>query len=348
MTENKKPRFYGLDLLRLLFIFSILIFHTYETFFYNNEFILSDKKTVFLFLHVFARSFSFSGFGFVTLTSFLLGSLALTRKRWMYLMGVLSLGFVLLSWMEADGENLFFFQWDIYTFHFFSFALIWILNISPTLIKVVSFSALPLLFFPIWQLDVFLPDNTFIKDALLGDCSIIGHGSWPIFPWVAIPLVSYSLARYIFSSPLRLGKLGTFDKKEKWLWPLLLFLTLPFIGGYFSTPIGPGFACYVHRRPPIEFWSHWLWVIFFMRVSFLKTVNVYLKSKDTVQFLSKLQWSRNIGLAYAIHFAFLNLGYQGLSLYEKYPPLLDLFFITMLVGVEVTCRILIYLKNKCW
>lgn len=343
MNTPSKPRFYALDVLKLIWLVTILHFHSYETFFYNDDFIMGAGESLLWVLHYPIRALSFSGFAIVTLTSFLLGWVHLTAKKWMSLMGILGLGALLLAWLNGDQNHTFYLQWDIYYFHFASFGIIALLQTQKKWLYALSVAFLPLLFIPVWNWDYLLNNTGWIKDAVLGDCTKDGHGSWPLLPWLAMPLAMYSLADVIKSDPSYKQRLFSFDKKELWVWSILLIAALPWLDGYFFTPIGPQFGCYMHRQPPLSFWSHWIWVLFLIRMGFLNTVNDYLKSKKWVQFISSLEWSKNMGLAYALHFLFLNIGYRWIDVFREHQFLVDIFNISMLVGVELACRILRYL-----
>lgn len=345
-TPTPAHRFYGLDVLRLVWLFAIIYFHTLENFFYDNTYVLALGSSLFSFFQYPVRALVFSGFAIVTLSSFLLGWIDMSRKKWISLMGVLALGALFLSWLEGDEAQTFYIQWDIYYFHFASFGLIALLQLRRELLYTVTILFLPLLFFPVWNWDHLLDSTAWLKDLLLGDCTREGQGSWPLIPWLAIPLAMYSLAKYIQSHPNLKNKIHTLEKKETLIWAVLLITAIPWLGGYFHTPIGSKFSCYVHRRPPIEFWSQWLYVLFAMRISLLKSVNTYLHQKTIITHISKLQWSKNMGLAYALHFIFLNIGYNWKTTYLKEQFWIDIFFISMIVGVELTCRFLAFLHQK--
>lgn len=341
MNETRKTRYLGIDLLRLIWLFAIIYFHTLETFFYNNDYTLHFGESLFSFFQYPVRSLTFSGFAIVSLSSFLLGWITMDKRKWATLMGVLALGALFLSWLEGDEEKIFYIQWDIYYFHFASFALIGILQVRRSLLYTTTLLSLPLLFLPVWQWDHTLDSYGYIKDLLLGDCSRqVGQGSWPLLPWIAIPLTMYSLAKWIQSNT-KIKQCFHFPHPHEWyVWAVLLITSLPWIGGYFWTPIGPDFSCYVHRRPPIEFWSQWIWVIFFMRLSFIESINKKLKQQTWLHPISNLQWSKNMGLAYAIHFVFLNLGHNFTDHFQTNALYLDIFFLSLLTGVELTCRLL--------
>lgn len=341
MSQKDKTRYLGIDLLRLIWLFAIIYFHTLETFFYNNDYVLSLGDSLFSFFQYPVRALTFSGFAIVSLSSFLLGWITMGKKKWATLMGVLALGALFLSWLEGDEQQMFYIQWDIYYFHFASFALIAVLQVRRWLLYGATVLTLPLLFFPVWSWDYLLNDYGYLKDLLLGDCSRqIGQGSWPLLPWIAIPLIMYSGAKWIQSHP-NIKHAFLYPKKQEWmLWAVVLLASLPWIDGYFWTPIGPDFSCYVHRRPPIEFWSQWVWILFLMRLSFVRSVNDFLHRQKWLRPISNLQWSKNMGLAYALHFIFLNVGHNWTEQYRTHGLYLDAFFISLLVGVEISCRLL--------
>lgn len=341
MNTRYKTRYYGFDLLRLTWLFAIIYFHTLETFFYSNTYDLALGESLFSYFQYPVRALTFSGFAIVSLSSFLLGWITMDRKKWISLMGVLALGALFLSWLEGDENQTFYIQWDIYYFHFASFALIGVLQIRKPILYVVSLLFLPLLFYPVWIWDSALDSWGWWKDLLLGDCSRqVGQGSWPLLPWLAIPLLMYSAAKLIRSNPERESWSHSFGYREGALWAFVLVGLSPWSDGYFFTPIGSDFSCYVHRRPPIEFWSQWVWVLFLMRLSLVTFINLRLSNNRFVRFLSQMQWSQNMGLAYALHFIFLNLGFRWSELYKTEQHWIDVFFVFLILGVEALCLLL--------
>ncbi len=335
-----KTRYYGLDLLRLFWLFAIIYFHTLETFFYSNTYDLAFGASLFSYFQTPVRALTFSGFAIVSLSSFLLGWITMDARKWISLMGVLALGALFLSWLEGDENQTFYIQWDIYYFHFASFALIAILQVRRWLLYAVSALFLPLLFIPVWQWDSSLDTWGWWKDLLLGDCTLReGQGSWPLFPWLAIPLAMYSSAKFIRSREHLKTWVHSFSWKEALGWAVVLGALSPWLGGYFFTPIGSQFSCYVHRRPPIEFWSQWLWVILLIRLSLVDRLNDELARRRWVRGISQMQWSQNMGLAYALHFVFLNLGYRWVEIYKSDQQWIDVFFVFLILGVESLCQI---------
>lgn len=341
MNKRYKTRYHGIDILRLVWLYAIIHFHILETFFYSNTYTLNFGDSLYSFLYYPVRALAFSGFAIVTLTSFLLGWIELDRKKWLSLMSILALGALFLSWLEGDEYKTFYVQWDIYYFHFASFALIALLQTRPWILYGIAILFFPLLFYPVWIWDSALDSWGWWKDLMLGDCSRReGQGAWPLLPWLALPLLMYSAARLIRTHSFLQSWVHQFSWREGVLWGLAIGALSPWIGGYFHTPIGSQFACYVHRRTPIEFWSQWLCVLLLMRLSLVDTINVKLSRQRWVRWLSQLQWSQNMGIAYALHFVFLNLGYNWAESFQTEQYKLDLFFVFLIVGVEVLCRVL--------
>lgn len=341
MNTRAKVRYHGFDVLRLVWLYAIIHFHIFETFFYSNTYALTLGESFYSFFHYPIRALAFSGFAIVTLTSFLLGWVRLDRKKWISLMSILALGAVFLSWLEGDEHKMFYIQWDIYYFHFASFALIALLQKQPRILYGISILFLPLLFYPVWIWDSALDSWGWWKDLLLGDCSRQeGQGAWPLLPWLAIPLLMYSAARLIRTHTALQEWVHHFSWREGLIWLLAIGSLSPWLGGYFFTPVGSQFSCYVHRRPPIEFWSQWLWALFLIRVSLVHSLNARLSKMKWVHKLSSLQWSQNMGIAYAIHFVFLNIGYNWADEFQYDQYKLDLFVVFLIVGVELSCRIL--------
>lgn len=341
--KTTKDHYYGLDLIRLIFIWAIVNFHVYETFFYQTENILPTNYSIYSNLETLIKTFTFSGFGLITLSSFLMGLINMNFKKWKQLFIVFTVGCLLLALLNAENHQWFYFEWDVYNFLFVCFLLISILQLNHKLLYFTSILVFCLLFFPIWNLDFYLNNLPTLKNILLGDCNKPGLGGWPLLPWAGMVFASYSIGKYIqYNNELK-SKLQIFTKIEFIIWFILIFSLSPWLGTYSLTPMGPDFACFTHRRPPIEFFSHWILLLFFIRISLVNSVNIFLKKQKWVLFISNLQWNKNLGLAYALQFIFLNIGYNWHDLYLNTPFLIDFFILFLFLGVEFTCRTTTYL-----
>ncbi len=340
INSQRLEHYYGLDLIRLVFVWAIVNFHVYETFFYQTTNILSLSTSVYSNLEIAIKTFAFGGFGLITLSSFLIGRIDMNLRKWKKLFFIFSFGCLLLAWLQAEDDQWFYFEWDVYNFLFVCFILISILQKNIKVLYTVSILAFTLLFFPIWNLDYHLNDHPVLKNIIFGNCNEWGQGGWPLLPWIGMVLGSYSLGKYIQSNDKIKSRLKITNKLELLLWLIVILGLSPWLGTYALTPMGPEFACFTHRRPPIEFFSHWLLLIFFIRISMITTLNEYLKDQKWMQFLSSLQWSKNLGLAYALQFIFLNIGFHWQHLYLNTPYLIDVFILTLFIGVELTSRII--------
>lgn len=347
MNVKKNTHYYGLDVLRLIWLYAIVHYHTYETFFFNDNYILRYEDSIYTRLEYLIRALSFSGFSIVTLSSFLLGWSHMNFKKWLSLIGIMCIGTYLLAAVEGDGFLAPYWEWDIYPFLAVSFTILLLLKSFPKLMYITSLLSIGVLFFPFWYWESHFPVGAW-RDIFVGDCTVIKNGSWPLLPWIALPLIMFSLAHWIQSHNSAKKYVHNGSKQEFLLWTFLLLALLPWVADYFYTPIGPGFACYMHRRGPISFLSYWLWVLLLIRLSLLTTVNDYLNKFRFIHFLTSLQWSRNMGLAYALHFIFLDIGYNWSNIYLSHHYLLDVFFILMVIGVELLCRLLQKVRPPFW
>jgi len=81
-------------------------------------------------------------------------------------------------------------------------------------------------------------------------------------------------------------------------------------------------------------------------LSLVDTFNGWLARRTWVRGVSQMQWSQNMGLAYALHFVFLNLGYRWVEIYKSDQQWIDVFFVFLILGVESLCQIFKILTQK--
>jgi hypothetical protein len=160
---------------------------------------------------------------------------------------------------------------------------------------------------------------------------------------MGIVFIPFSIAQIIQKTPKYKNIFhDVLTKKELVAWLSIIILLSPWLGEYALTPGGPDFGCYVYRRPPIVFFSHWAIVLFLIRLSFVFKINNYLKEFKLIIYISSLHWNRHLGLAYGLHFIFLNLGYLWKDMYLTTPFLIDFFIVCMLISVELSSRLIFY------
>ncbi len=332
-------RFIGIDILRLFSIVAIVHFHAHETTFFLDHLAPGLTYSLNAVLEHYSRFMAFSGFTIIVLTFFLTGLSNSSEKQTLKLLALLWLGFLALALVEAEADQIFYFEWDIYPFLLVSFTVIFFLRHKPRFFLLVALLLTPLLFLPVWQWLEPTLSSDFLRAMLVGDCNKPGGGGWPILPWISLPVLFYSVGRHYTKSQHFRDFMSKLRPAEITIWVILLAFSIPWLGAFYPVPIGPGFNCFVHRRPSIELWSHLIWIIFFTRISLCSSINQWLGRQPWAIFIARMHWSRHFGVCYLLHFLWIACGTLLTPLFLKSPLAYDLMFISIFPATEFTSRI---------
>jgi hypothetical protein len=345
ITETKvyheKRYFYLLDLLRVMSMVAIISFHANEFIFYTLNFPLTEKTNIFPYFDIYSRWIPFSGQTIIALSFFLWG---IRKKSFdtfaLYLM-LFIFGHMIVTANFNDPsmiiKNI---EWDIYPFLAISFLVIHFSRKCSASSKkaLILVSGLLLFIQPnIIQSNSFL--NIF-NGMLWSSCSSGGSGAWPLFPWLALPVLFYHGGEVVSE---KMGQFETFQMWEKLFWPIILCFSLfalisIYPGSLYGVHIGSKFYCQILNLAPMEFWSYFIWVLFILRISLIKSFNVLISKKWLFKNLRKLYWNSHFGLTYICHIILLYLGAQFDKFFFENPLIFDLYFIMLFPLPELMAR----------
>jgi hypothetical protein len=329
-------RIFGFDILRIVSMFAITIFHVNEAVFWEDLPPLHDPHNVYWNLFRVAQRLTFSGFTVIALSFFLMGRSS--RKNYGALLGFITLGiFVMASFQESPPFSGFYFEWDIYSFLAVTLVFVQLLVFLPQYYPLLAAFFFAATWIPVWDL---IPNSASpAMQALVGVCPPEGVASWPLMPWLAWPLLFFCLGGWLRNSPkLRAASVG-FTKKEALVWGVVLAASLPFYGAFIWIPTGPHFYCSTLRIDPVLFWATLVWVVFIMRISMIEKVNLWLAKKSWAQGISKLSWNTRFGFAYLAHLPLLGLGIFFKDAFLQHPWLFDLYYLSILPAAELLVRV---------
>ncbi len=333
-------RIHGLDLIRLFSMAAIVTFHSSETVFYTDVNPLPPDRTVYHLLEAYARWIPFSGFTIVAVSSFLYGGKARGERTWLALLALLTAGVFALAWVNgADGVFSLAFEWDVYSFLLAALLPVYLARNSAAATRALGAAGFALLWLPLWEW--FEPPDApgLAFEALLGFCTRAGGGGWPLLPWSGLIWSFFAWGReWGGSEALRSSLAAGIRRREAFVWCAALALAAPLWGSYLDVPVGPGFGCFMFRKPPAVFWAHFVCVVFLMRASLAEPVNSALASSAAARWVSSLQWSRRFGRCYVLHLLFLGAGSLFADLYVAHPRLFDLYLLSNMPVVEWISR----------
>ncbi|MCF8059078.1 MAG: hypothetical protein K9K67_07265 [Bacteriovoracaceae bacterium] len=349
-TKNGEKRYYYLlDILRLLSMAAIISFHTNEFLFYTKTFPLTQKTYVFPIFDIYSRLIPFSGQTIVALSFFLWG---LRKKAFntilKYLLLFLLGHFLVTANFNRPGMLLKNLEWDIYPFLAFSFFVIhFTRKLSSSLKYFLILISSALLFV---KPDIIVGQSSFniLNGMLWSTCPSGGSGAWPLFPWLALPIFFYHVGELIGKKIKFFEKI---EKKEIIIWTMFLImglygLILVYPGGLYNVHVGAKFYCQMLNLRPFEFWSYFVWIVFFMRLSLLKSINDWGAQHEILRYLRGLYWNSHFGLTYLCHILLLYLGAQFDSFFVDNPVLFDCYFLSLFPMPEFMARFLINIRLR--
>lgn len=341
-TQTK--RYYLLDLIRFFSMIAITEFHSLEAFFYSNESAVNRDHFFEWGLFYFSRFISFSGFTIIMLSFFLIGLKGLSKQKLKKLGFICFIGSTILFFVyQESGWQ---FEWDIYSFIAAGSLILALVARNHKILWLASALSVILLALPSSFYDFPQFQNHWLYNPLVGNYYLEGAGGWPLLPWVGLIILFYHAGSLIRKRPKLKIKLPTISNAELLFWFVILAFASPQLGAFFDVPVGPDFAKFVNQMDRIDQWSHFIFVIFFMRLAFVEKVNLWLSKRRSVRFISNLHLNRRFFMFYILQWFLIGLAseYSQQFLANKY--LYDLWLISAIPLTEVTCTLFLKVSKK--
>lgn len=323
-------RIYGFDIIRTVSFFAIYIFHLSITTFNTPEITASYFSSVAYVLEAYARTFSVSGFTIIFLTCFLMAfrdTKIKTRLRLFVFMFLAWVLFQILITPAYDAK----FGWDVYPLILFSISICLFLRlISHRLIYLLSALGFFMLFIPFWELREYMPTMNQSWQNILGfaDCNKLEVDEWPILPWAGICWLAYGIGMKTSSKWKNSSSDLKVSKIEAIMWLSIFLVSKNFYGPMYNVSLGYDFSCSMYRFPPAVFWAHFVWPLFFIRISLDDRVQKYLSSLYSPRVISNFTMNQHFWLSYFLnfivcfylgHFYRYYLGKDGANIYWLVP-----------------------------
>jgi len=303
---------HGINLVKLIALVSILVLHANEFIFYTDIHpIPSVIYNVFL---LFARCHVISGQVLVFIIYFLFGlknksNKSLVKISLFALLGQLVLTLIFMS----EGQK---FEWDIYLFIAASNLLLILLSSVRQRFAFLIFS-----FFILWVPAEFF---TFPQPEI-----------WPLVPWFFLASIAFTAGGLVSKNFISLEKFKTWE----WgVWLAMAALSLPFLGAYFHTPIGPNYYRFALYQKPWVFWANFWPYLFLIRLSFLSSIQTWLESLSLIRALSQLHWCRFMGQLYLMSVILLGIAATQSDFFLQHPFWFDVFFVSVMPVCELISR----------
>lgn len=316
---------------------AILHFHIHESTFYINNHHLKHGY-IENYLEPYSRFMAFSGYTIVMVSYFLIGLKGLSKAKLYQLLIVSLFGalFVFLNFATSGLEAL---EWDIYPFVAASSLVIAALTKRPLLLYALSFVGGVLMLLPPHTWDFPNLQTQFYYNALFGDYVSEGKGSWPLIPWLGLPLAAYSCGHILRQSQKVRRLLERIKPLELLLWSFILICCSPYWGHFFEIPVGPGFYKFAHTMGRVPLFAHLIPVIFCIRIGFLKSMNEAVARNRYLNWVSRLYLNRRFFLYYLISWGLIGIFSSFEDFYLQHPGSFDWVFFGLFPLCELCCSV---------
>jgi hypothetical protein len=338
---TKPQRLLLIDWLRICVLFAIVFLHCNEFVFFTD--IIPNLGETIAFesvMRYFAWPLTLGGQVLVALIYLLFGLTGKTQKSLLLIAGFALIGQVLVTVSFNDTKDIIGnLEWDIY---FFIAATNLILLALPRASwALVGLMSLLMTISPeLWK--KIIPDG-FIGDLLTGRDYNGPEGAWSMIPWLFFAILFFNLGSLIRGGKIPLEK---WHRPETFAWTIFLGISLPFIGAYYATPLGPHYYEWNFHKPSWIFWANFVPYILIMRLSFLTSVQEKLNRHRLSRWIGSLMWNRQLGASYIISVLYIGMGAQHEDFFLEHPMYFDLFFLSVMPVTEIIVRILMLARKR--
>lgn len=335
-----RERFFTVDLIRLLSMIAIAHFHIHEATFFSNQHHIETHGFFELPLEHYSRFMAFSGFSIILISFFLIGLFGMSPKKLKQLILIAIVGSLTLFVIYFE-ENSPLLEWDIYSFIAVSSVFIAIVKRSTWLLYGTAIVGTFLISLPpdVWDFPSLY--ESWFYGPVFGRYFALGGGSWPLLPWLGLPVSAFAMGRWIKNHPLWRSRLQFIDKKEILSWIALILFLSPWLGAFHPVPIGPDFYQFVQKVPRLSWLAHIILVIFGLRLGFVSKINDAAKSRAWLHWISKLYLNRLFFFFYIVNWVLIGFFANFEAFYIQHYPVFDVVVFALFPLTEWVCHSLI-------
>lgn len=337
---NKPQRLYLIDWLRICVLFAIVFLHCNEFVFFTD--IIPNLGETIAFegvMRYFAWPLTLGGQVLVALIYLLFGLTGKSQMSLVKIAGFALVGQILVTISFNDTSDILGnLEWDIY--FFIAATNIILLTLPRASWILVGVTSLLMTISPdLWK--KIIPDG-FFGDLITGRDYNGPEGAWSMVPWFFFALLFFNLGSLIRAGKIPLEK---WHKAETFVWTILIAFSLPFLGAYYATPLGPHYYEWNFHKPSWIFWANFIPYILIMRAAFVTTIQEKLSRHRLSRWVGNLKWNRNLGASYIISVLYIGYGAQYEEFFLAHPMYFDLFFLSVMPVTEIIVRILVKMQK---
>jgi hypothetical protein len=298
-------RLHGLDYIRLISFFAIATFHVSLIHYHTPAIDIAEQSLVIKATEQISRVLSFSGFTICFLSSLLTAFSGSSLTKRIRLFAFLLVGWTVFSALMSTPEDTWL-VWDIYPLIFSGILLCTLVQArSEKVLRALGILGFCMLWVPFWEFGHLVALPAALQTTLgFSDCAT-DVVEWPVFPWLGLVTFGYwagNEARRKWQSSDR--SFFRISSKEGAFWAVALAASTLEFGNFYGIKLGSAFACEAYRQPPVIWWSHFLWPLAMIRLSFDPRVQDWLGRFRLSRFVSNLAINRKFWLAYFTNYLF--------------------------------------------
>ncbi|WP_413559281.1 hypothetical protein [Bdellovibrio sp. HCB209] len=339
----KAQRYYALDLLRSCAILVVTFYHVWESSFGDDKMLFSAGESVFgLLTPFFLNYWGYSGIILAIVSFFLIGHSHKNLNWQRYLLVTVGL-LGMAAHDQTDISDVHTWSWNLYAYLLISLLAVQFIPKNRKVLIGLSVLSIFILLIPIEMYQSLKEGlNPFAQQMLIGDLDVNTTIGWGLLPWLAIPLLGFCTGR-IIRDTLKESWVFHGFKNEHWI---LLGAAALLVAIF---PMNPdinisrtGFYYYVFSGSLWFFWSRFLVIAIWIRLSCLTVVNEYLGQFSWMRFISDLAWNKYFGLCYFVQFAFIPWASEWSNHFRDQPRLIDLYWVGLLLTTELCARLIVF------
>jgi hypothetical protein len=339
--ETPFPRIYTFDLLRIFFVFAIVMLHAWEHFVGEDLPTISTVISNYgIYQQIVGTVFNYAALFALSLSFFLWGLKGFKFRRVKLLIFILGLIGLQLRNPEipADVSS---WSWEVYGFLLIAVLIcrFWPRRLVPAVgLFLISISMLSV------SLNVWMPiaDQTVEpwRTMLFANRETSSITGWFLIPWIFVPTLAYTSGMI-----LNLHR-SIYLNLVKYAYPIALVLGLVSTGLYYIKPepvpafLGNHFYQFLFMQSPFHFWNHYL--------AFAAVVTLCLRwetspfvQNSPLRYLSYLQWNRNFFLCYFFHFSIIVFLLRWRDEIVAQPHALDWLWLGIFILTEIMMQFFI-------
>ncbi len=348
-AEQKPDRLVGFDLIRLVSFWVISVYHFVYAVWHDRvpAFDATMSKSPFFwnFIYPILHALSFSGHTVLFLTAILIALARKTPRATLKLCGFLLIAWLFFVWAENDFHALVPY-WDIHPLILLGLSLSLLFgrkdNWRIILLGAIGFV---MTWIPFWTWSSLQSLPLAIREILVGDC-VLEVSSWPVLPWLGFFFLGFALGEGL-TKPLFRGWFSAFRKYEWIFWSAAFTASVFHLGAFYKLHALEDWECHAFQIVGVEFWSHFVWVLFAIRLSLIESVNRYFARSMSA--VSRLQVSRNFFLVYAFQYVFgFIVAFTLGEWLRTTPAAFNIAALLMLPGAELFAAVAVRLGARRW